>query len=80
MKKSIIELVRARQKRKFVAPASQEPGDEKPNLFLFSLKSLKNRISKNDFQFLRTVKLEQNIPTHQGAIRDFTYAPTEKPW
>lgn len=80
MKKSVVELIRAKQKRKKEKPASQEPGHEKPKHIRFSLRSLKNRISANDFRFLKTIKLEQNVPELLGAVRDITYAPTEKPW
>ncbi len=80
MKKSIVEQVRARQKRKFVAPASQEPGNEKPEGIGISLKSLKNRIIKNDFLFLKTIKLKHIMPLSPGPVGDISYAATGKPW
>jgi hypothetical protein len=51
MKKSIIELIRAKQKRKNKIPAFQRPGNEKPKYITFSLNPLKTGSSKMIFDF-----------------------------
>ena len=79
MKKSADDFVQPVQENLSESLSPQEPRNEKPKHFRHLLKTLKNRISRNDFRFLKTIRLEKNIPGHSAAPGDLTYAPTEKP-
>ena len=80
MKKSVEDTARPVQERENETLPSQKPGNDKPKRLRYSLKAWRNRISTNDFRFLKTIKLEQNMPAHPDTTRDVRYAPTEKPW
>lgn len=80
MKKSIDDFVKPMQEKESESPPSQKPGNEKPKHLRHILKILENRIGKNDFRFLKTIRLEKNRPDLPGTTGELTYAPTEKPW
>ncbi len=80
MKKSVDDFAQPVQENVSESLPPQKPRSEKPKHLRYLLKTLKNRISKNDFRFLKTIKIEQHMAPHPGAIRDLGYAHTEKPW
>lgn len=80
MKKSVGDFVQPVQENVSESLSPQKPGNEKPKHLRHLLKTLRNRIGRNDFRFLKTIRIERNIPDHSAAPGDLTYAPTEKPW